>query len=224
MKALEKLQSSNAVLAVLVLALLAQMPHAQHVFFYLGTDKGWFGWVQSWFGAVALEFAVLVFVVRGKQLESWGFAVFSIAVNMVYYYDPAVALWVPRATWLLSAGLPVAIALYSHEVAGKHASTVEVEAVDDVVADVNQEVDTPVAVNNWPVAAVDSATEECQPVTVDVDTAQLSQLTSQLLQQHGGDRALVAVALSTKGYKGVDIASALSVHKTQISRWLKKGQ
>jgi len=119
MKVIEKLQTLSAVLGVLVLGLLAQMPHAQHVFFHLGTDKGWFGWVQSWFGAVALEFAVLVFVVRGKQLESWGFAVFSIAINMVYYYDPAVALWMPRATWLLSAGLPVAIALYSHEVAGQ---------------------------------------------------------------------------------------------------------
>lgn len=224
MKALEKLQSSNAVLAVLVLALLAQMPHAQHVFYHLGSDTGWFGWVQSWFGAVALEFAVLVFVVRGKQLESWGFAVFSIAVNMVYYYDPAVALWVPRATWLLSAGLPVAIALYSHEVAGKHASTVEVEAVDDVVA----EVDTPVAVDNWPVATVDSEVAECLPVAVDVnqgvDSNQLSQLANQLLQQHDFDRAAVAVALSTQGYKGVDIASTLGVHKTQVSRWLKKGQ
>ena len=234
MKALEKLQSSNAVLAVLVLALLAQMPHAQHVFFNLGSDLGWFGWVQSWFGAVALEFAVLVFVVRGKQLESWGFAVFSIAVNMVYYYDPAVALWVPRATWLLSAGLPVAIALYSHEVAGKHASTVEVEAVDSEVdtcqPSVDLEVatvDAAVAVDNWPVATVDTPVAECLPVAVDVnqevDSSQLLQLANQLLQQHDGDRATVAVALSNQGYKGVDIASTLGVHKTQVSRWLKKG-
>lgn len=220
MKVIEKLQTLSAVLGVLVLGLLAQMPHAQHVFFYLGTDKGWFGWVQSWFGAVALEFAVLVFVVRGKQLESWGFAVFSIAINMVYYYDPAVALWVPRATWLLSAGLPVAIALYSHEVAGKHGVNLVADEVDTDAQPVNQdvntvdaedqpvaeEVDTPVAVDNWPTQQVD-----------------IAQRATQLLDQHGGDRATVALALSGEGHKQVDIASTLGVHKTQVSRWLKKG-
>jgi len=240
MRALEKLQSSNAVLAVLVLALLAQMPHAQHVFFNRGSDAGWFGWVQSWFGAVALEFAVLVFVVRGKTLESWGFALFSVAINLVYYHSPEIAWYTPRATWLLAAGLPVAIALYSHEVAGKHVATVyttvatdvnrDVATVDIPVADVNFEllplstavdgnvdgeltpVDVPVAVGNWPVAAVDS--EVAMPT--------VAQLADQLLQRHGGDRATVAAELSNKGFKGVDISSALGVHKTQVSRWLSK--
>lgn len=120
MKTLRVLQSSDAVLAVLVLALLAQMPHAQHVFFQFSKELGVPGWIQSWFAAIALEFAVLVFVVRSKTLQSWGFAAFSVAVNLVYYYDPQVAWYLPKATWLLSAGLPVAIALYSHEVANKH--------------------------------------------------------------------------------------------------------
>lgn len=223
MKVIEKLQTLSAVLGVLVLGLLAQMPHAQHVFFYLGTDKGWFGWVQSWFGAVALEFAVLVFVVRGKRLESWGFAVFSIAINMVYYYDPEVALWMPRATWLLSAGLPVAIALYSHEVAGKHGVNKVAEEVDTATLDVNtvdtddqqvaDEVDTPVAVDNWPVNTVDN----------EVATVDIAGRAAQLMDQHGGDRAAVALTLSNEGYKQVNIASVLEVHKTQVSRWLKKG-
>jgi hypothetical protein len=222
-KALEKLQSSNAVLAVLVLALLAQMPHAQHVFYHLGSDLGWFGWVQSWFGAVALEFAVLVFVVRGKQAESWGFAVFSVAINLVYYYDPELTWYLPKATWLLSAGLPVAIALYSHEVAGKHAvnhvaDKVDIELpvageVDIELQPVAGEVDTPVAIDNWPVAEVDT------PVT----TVDIAGRAAQLLSQHDGDRARTVLTLSSEGFKQVDIASTLGVHKTQVSRWLKKG-
>lgn len=221
MKALKALRSSDAVLAVLVLALLAQMPHAQHVFYELSKDLGWFGWVQSWFAAVALEFAVLVFVVRGKTVESWGFAVFSVAVNLIYYYDPELTLWIPKATWLLSAGLPVAIALYSHEVAGKvidtevdtdsnrNSTTEKSESrVDTVLPSVNIEVDT----------VLPSVSE----VNKAVDTVDIAQRACQLLSEYDNDRASVAVALANEGYKQVDIAVALSVHKTQVSRWLKK--
>jgi hypothetical protein len=117
-----KLKSQSAVVSVLVLALLAQMPHAQYVFYTNGHEKNWFGWLQSWGGAIAFEVAVLVFAIRGNTKVSWGFAAFSVAVNLIYYYDSTVAWYVPRASWLLSAGLPVAIALYSHEVADRHES------------------------------------------------------------------------------------------------------
>ena len=113
----ETLKSQNAVVAVLVLALLAQMPHAKYVFLDDSHDHSWFGWLQAWGGAIALEVAVLVFVIRGNVRVSWGFALFSVAVNLIYYSEPHIAWYVPRASWLLSAGLPVAIALYSHEVA-----------------------------------------------------------------------------------------------------------
>jgi len=78
--------------------------------------------------------------------------------------------------------------------------------------DVNQ-VDTPVAVDNWPVAEVD----------MPVATVDIAGRAAQLLDQHGGDRALTVLALSNEGFKQVDIASTLGVHKTQVSRWLKKG-
>lgn len=120
-----RLKSQNAVVTVLVLALAAQMPHAQYVFFVNNHDHSWFGWLQSWGGAIALEVAVLVFVIRGNTLVSWGFAAFSVAVNLIYYHDSSVAWYMPRASWLLSAGLPVAIALYSHEVADRHTDQVQ---------------------------------------------------------------------------------------------------
>jgi len=211
---LGKLRTQDSVLAVLVLALLAQMPHAQHVFYGLSQDLGWFGWVQSWFAAVALEFAVLVFVVRGKTLESWGFAAFSIAINLIYYYVPEVALWVPRATWLLSAGLPVAIALYSHEVAGKVIDT-------EVDTDSNKNSTTEKTQPEVDIVKHDVNTE-LTSVALAVETVDIASRACQLLGEHDNDKALVTIALVNEGYKQVDIAGALGVHKTQISRWVKK--
>lgn len=223
MKTLRLLQSSDAVLAVLILALLAQMPHAQHVFYELSRDLGWFGWVQSWFAAIALEFAVLVFVVRGKTIESWGFAVFSVAINLVYYYSPEVVWYLPKSTWLLSAGLPVAIALYSHEVAGKHQASTIVESVDVAIDGVNtanhivnRDVDAMVDALLTPVNQVE------ETVNLAVDTVDIASRACQLLGEHDNDKALVTIALVNEGYKQVDIAGALGVHKTQISRWVKK--
>lgn len=109
------LKSSNAVIIVLVLALLAQMPHAQYVLYSHSRELDWFGLLVTTIGAIALEMAVLVFAVRGNVQVSWGFAAFSTCVNLVYYYDTSASLWTPT-NWLLSIGLPVAIALYSHEV------------------------------------------------------------------------------------------------------------
>lgn len=227
MKTLRLLQSSDAVLAVLILALLAQMPHAQHVFYELSRDLGWFGWVQSWFAAIALEFAVLVFVVRGKTIESWGFAVFSVAINLVYYYSPEIVWYLPKSTWLLSAGLPVAIALYSHEVAGKHQASTIVESnhldvdamVDELLTPVNTAIGT---VNTEVDSTLTPVSQVEETVNLAVDTVDIASRACQLLSEHDGDKALVTIALVNEGYKQVDIAGALGVHKTQISRWVKK--
>lgn len=203
MKTLKTLQSNDAVLAVLVLALLAQMPHAQHVFYEFSKDLGWFGLLQSWFAAVALEFAVLVFVVRSKIIESWGFAAFSVAINIVYYYDPVVAWWVPKATWLLSAGLPVAIALYSHEVASKHGVYALVGTGNRPQPDVN------IAVNT---------------VLPEIATVNIAKRAAQLLSEYDNNRCGVVNILFGEGHKQVDIATAMSTSKTQVSRWIAKGK
>lgn len=106
------LKSDKAVLAVLVLALLAQMPHAQYVFFHNGHGASWFDWLIAWGYAVALEMAVLVFVIRSAKYASWGFAAYSVLINVSYYFDLDF-----YPVLLLSIGLPLAIALYSHEIA-----------------------------------------------------------------------------------------------------------
>lgn len=112
------LKSSNATLAVLTLALAAQIPHAADVFRLIVHGNGWLSTVHSYGYAVALELAVLLFVVQGRHLESYGFAVVSVCINLSYYYLHSVALFSPAAlpAWLISVALPIAIARYSHAV------------------------------------------------------------------------------------------------------------
>lgn len=125
---IDELRSSNATLIVLVLALCAQIPHAADVFRLLvplaACDlvvcAG--AYIHSYLFAVALEMAVLLFVVRGKERESYAFAVVSVAMNLAYYGLHSVSLFSMAAlpAWLVSVALPSAIALYSHVVADGH--------------------------------------------------------------------------------------------------------
>lgn len=115
---LDILKSPNAILIVLVLALVAQIPHAADVFRLIGHSEGTWANIHSYFFAVALELAVLMFVVQNRQNESYGFAVVSVAMNLSYYFLNNVPLFSFAAlpSWLVSVALPAAIALYSHVV------------------------------------------------------------------------------------------------------------
>lgn len=113
------LKSPNAVLAVLALALLAQMPHAADVFrLTVSTDNNAWSTAHSYSYAIALELAVLLFVVQNRQKESYGFAIVSVLVNLSYYGLHGINLFGLSAfpAYLISIALPVAIALYSHAV------------------------------------------------------------------------------------------------------------
>lgn len=124
---IEILRKSWVALLVLALALIAQIPHAAHVFDrapYLGLPTQpvslWYAWLLAYAYAIALESATLMFVVHGHQGASYGFALASFAVNLSYYAMHGVALWswASFPAWLLSALLPIAIASYSHILAG----------------------------------------------------------------------------------------------------------
>lgn len=113
------LKSPNAVLAVLALALLAQMPHAADVFrLTVSAENNAWSTAHSYSYAIALELAVLLFVVQNRQMESYGFAIVSVLVNLSYYGLHNINLFSLSAfpAYLISIALPVAIALYSHAV------------------------------------------------------------------------------------------------------------
>lgn len=119
---IEVLKTQSAILAVLALALVAQMPHAASVFnMIVSGDHSELNMLSRLHGysyAIALELAVLLFVVQNRQIESYGFAVVSVLVNLSYYYLNGVNLFNASAlpAYLVSIALPTAIALYSHSI------------------------------------------------------------------------------------------------------------
>ncbi len=114
--AIKFLRSPLATLIVLCSALLAQLPHAADVFRMIVAGNGWPAILHGFTYAVALELAVLLFVVQHRNVESYIFAGVSILVNLSYYYLHGVALLSVQAlpAWLVSIALPAAIAQYSH--------------------------------------------------------------------------------------------------------------
>lgn len=123
------------------LALAAQIPHAQHVFFVWGHAQGFGGALNAWVYAIAVETATFFFVLRGWAWVSWGFASASIGVNVAYYsiahaeeYGPGFMfnpelLPITWSMWLLSIILPVAVAAFAHATAG-HVEPVKGSSVD----------------------------------------------------------------------------------------------
>lgn len=117
---IELLRKSYVALLVLALALIAQIPHAAYVFDNIAGNIPADSWTVLGFSyAIALELAVLMFVVHGKQAESYAFAGASVLVNLSYYAMHDVSLWTLEAfpAWLVAFMLPVAIARYSHVIA-----------------------------------------------------------------------------------------------------------
>lgn len=115
-RAIAWLRTPIATLIVLVAALLAQLPHAADVFRLVVQGDGIWQILHSYSYAVALELAVLLFVVQRRNVESYVFAVVSVCVNLAYYALHGVNLFTIAAlpAWLISIALPAAIARYSH--------------------------------------------------------------------------------------------------------------
>lgn len=151
------LRSKEATLAVLVIALFAQVPHAAYVFTHIGKQQeSWFSFFHGASYAVALELAVLLFVVRNRKLESYGFAGVSILINLSYYDMHGVYAFGLEAfpAWLVSIALPVAIACYSHDIAHEDiapaTATIDSTVAPPVVAVAQQEIEV---VQSKPTAA-----------------------------------------------------------------------
>lgn len=111
------LQGEASVLLLLLLALLAQTPHTAAVFHRLADVPGLLAWVHAGFYAIALEFATLLFVVRGSRSLAWLFAVVSVLANAAYYWQADMAAVDMARAALISLALPACIAFYSHDIA-----------------------------------------------------------------------------------------------------------
>lgn len=224
---IEILRKSYVALLVLFLALAAQIPHAAYVAYaapYLGFPVQpqsnlslWLAaWLLAYAYAIGVELLTLIFVVHGRRAASYGFAVASFLINLCYYAMHGVDLWSWSAfpAWLLSALNPVAIASYSHILAGAH--------------------DEPL---HWPAWAVagwakvrGNAQPIVQPVTVSVQPIvheEIGSVHSEVVTVHDGapdpsDRAAYARWLHMeKGATIAQLSAQYGVHRNTVSKWIK---
>lgn len=207
-RAISFLRTPVATLAVLVTALVAQLPHAADVFRLAVAGHGLGATLHSYSYAVALELAVLLFVVQRRNVESYIFAVASICINLAYYALHGVNLASVAAApaWLISVALPVAIARYSHLI------------VDAAHEEVAQPVEQPVAPSVAP--AIDQVVHE-EPVQrarvqVHAEPAQ-SDIPAMDVRAH-------ALQMHAEGFSVAQIAQQLGANASTVRSWVRRAQ
>lgn len=223
---LNALRSPNATLGVLVLALIAQLPHAADVFRLIVHGSDFLAKVHSYSFAIALELAVLLFVVQNRHKESYGFAVVSIAMNLSYYHLHDVQLIALAAlpALLVSIALPVAIARYSHAVADAHSHTPVSNLNPQVQADIVQahtKIDTEMAlVGQLALQASLQDARDAQHGELILHDDSLLDLQERInaLQSEGFDAKWIATHELCE-IAGSQLASLLNVNASTISRW-----
>ena len=175
------LRSEAALLTLLAMALISQTPHTAVLFHRLSPAVDGIANTATWLHAVAyaiaLEFATLVFVVRGQRRLAWLFAGVSIAVNLLYYAVGTITPIYVLSALMVSIALPSSIAFYSHSVA-EHAGN-RAEAKRTVTKPSKQDV-TPVT--SAPGQVDDAPTQ-------DVTLSPVNK--SELARQHGVTRQTI---------------------------------
>jgi hypothetical protein len=116
-KIIDFLKSETLVFLTLVFVLVAQIIHTMYIFerirvadmsFTLGAWKVTaFNWTHALIFAVAIESAIMMFILNGKRLPSKIYAVASFATNVLYY-----------GTWKLPIPDMVATVIASSMLAG----------------------------------------------------------------------------------------------------------
>lgn len=204
-RAITALRTPLATLIVLATALVAQLPHAADVFRLVVHGDGVWATAHSYSYAIALELAVLLFVVQRRNVESYVFAVVSVCVNLAYYALHGVNLFTVAAlpAWLISIALPAAIARYSHLIVD--AAHVAPEPAQDATPTVqrrkrNVEPDT-----------VQDATPEPLQVAQDDATPTI-------------DARAQALQMANEGMNASQIAKALDANYSTVRSWLKRAQ
>ncbi len=222
---IEILKSPNAVLGVLALALLAQMPHAAAVFrmtVHSANSQQASLWEigHSYSYAVALELAVLLFVIQNRHVESYGFAVVSVFVNLSYYGLHGVNLfaWSAFPAYLVSVALPVAIALYSHVAAD--AKTTEQEPAAKRVTRTVRNTQTVEQSEQFVVPTVQqSYTVIEQPVSEPVQSSDYKSLTDEQKREQ------LAIVLNNKtSLSKSKLADMFGVSRTTVYAWIRANQ
>jgi len=106
-------------LVALLLALVAQLEHTAQVFSQVVNAQGAYATVHAYAFAIAVETAVLLFVLHEHRRISYMFAVATFATNLSYYAMHSVDLLgiAGAPAWLMAGLLPACIVGYSHVIA-----------------------------------------------------------------------------------------------------------
>lgn len=214
-RAIAWLRTPIATLIVLIAALLAQLPHAADVFRLVVHGDGIWQVLHSYSYAVALELAVLLFVVQRRNVESYLFAAVSVCVNLAYYALHGVNLFTVAAlpAWLISIALPAAIARYSHLIVD--AAHVVPELVQNAAPTVQRRKrNEPDTVQDATPDTVQDATPE--PLQVAQDAADDATPTV--------DARAQALQMANEGMNASQIAKALDANYSTVRSWLKRAQ
>ena len=208
-RVIEILRTPAATLVVLVAALLAQLPHAADVFRLIVRGEGLLHVLHGYSYAVALELAVLLFVVQRRNAESYVFALVSICVNLAYYALHGVQLFSVAAlpAWLVSVALPAAIARYSHLIVDAAHAQGDAESVQGVASHASSDA---------------GATHFVAPVRIVCDSEDASQRGADTLPVV--DARAQALQMAQEGMTATQIARALDVKPSTVRSWLRRAQ
>lgn len=217
------LRTPLATLIVLATALVAQLPHAADVFRLVVHGDGIWATMHSYSYAVALELAVLLFVVQRRNIESYLFAGVSVCVNLAYYALHGVALFSVAAlpAWLISVALPAAIARYSHLIVDA------VHAPDDAVRAPSVAMHAPddaESAQGDAMRAPDDAgaTQFIAPVRIvhaSNDAVHTNGVADAL---HIADARTQALQMHAEGMSATQIARALHANANTVRSWLRR--
>lgn len=205
-RAITWLRTPIATLIVLIAALLAQLPHAADVFRMVVHGAGLWPVLHSYSYAVALELAVLLFVVQRRNVESYLFAAVSVCVNLAYYALHGVNLLSVAAipAWLISIALPAAIARYSHLIVDAAQSDTPVQ-VESATHDAPQ--------RRKRAEPVQDATPTPARVAIVQDDA-----TPTI------DARAQALQMASEGMNASQIAKALDANYSTVRSWLNRAR
>lgn len=222
MNIIDKLRTPIATLIVLCAALLAQLPHAADVFRIIVRADGPLAVAHGYAYAVALELAVLLFVVQRRNVESYVFAVVSVLVNLSYYALHGVALLSIAAlpAWLVSIALPAAIARYSHLLVDEPSpppaeKPLEAPAPGKTICDALQSsVALPVAIlgPSSDMPGVEHAGQTDVPATMQEQPNNASV----------SDARTRALHLRDEGYTAAEIARMIDAKYSTVQSWLRR--
>ena len=217
---LDALRTPVAMLLALVLALVAQLEHTAQVFMQVVDAHGIYAQMHAYAFAVAVETAVLLFVLAGHRRISYGFAIATALTNLSYYAMQGVDLLSVQGApaWLMSLLLPAAIVGYSHTIA----DAPQQEKPPKPATTNIQPVEHAKARGDVPVGTLGHSSKT-PPDAAPAETGDLPATPAEQPQDvPTHDKRTQALQLRDEGYTAAEIARMTGAKYSTVQSWLRR--